>query len=33
MFDEFTTAITVALHDTAMAALAFVEQVQYTALT
>ena len=32
MFDEFTTAITVALHETAIAALAFVEQVQYTGL-
>lgn len=33
MFEEFTTQITIALHETAMAALAFVEQVQYTALT
>lgn len=33
MFDDITAAITVALHDTAMAALAFVEQVQHTALT
>ena len=33
MFDEIATTITIALHDTAMAALEFVEQVQYTALT
>ena len=33
MFDQFTATLTIALNEAAMAALNFVEQVQYTALS